>query len=105
LSGGPAKYSNKEFQMGNKFQQQVKVVSREDLRPGTSTIEAAFFNTNGEPIDVGGAPLTPAANVSDITTADGSDAGTTQTLANATKATVNDILSALQDAGLMAESA
>ena len=44
---------------------------------------------------------TMAANVADIATADGSDAGTTQTLANDTKAKVNEILAALKAAGLM----
>lgn len=42
--------------------------------------------------------------VADIATADGSDAGTTQTLANATKVKVNAILAALRAAGLMATS-
>lgn len=45
--------------------------------------------------------LSAAANVAVISTADGSDAGTTQTLANATKAKVNAILAALVTAGLM----
>lgn len=45
-----------------------------------------------------------AANVAAIATADGSDAGTTQTLANATKTTVNAILTALENAGIMAAS-
>lgn len=43
-----------------------------------------------------------AAHVADVTTPDGSDAGTTQTLANALKVKVNAILAALQAAGLMA---
>lgn len=42
-----------------------------------------------------------AANVAAITTANGSDAATTQALANATKTTVNAILTALQNAGIM----
>lgn len=43
-----------------------------------------------------------AASVAAIATADGSDAGTTQTLANATKVEVNAILTALKNAKLMA---
>jgi predicted RecA/RadA family phage recombinase len=45
-----------------------------------------------------------AAVVAAIATADGSDAGTTQTLANATKTTVNAILTSLKAAGIMATS-
>jgi predicted RecA/RadA family phage recombinase len=43
-----------------------------------------------------------AAVVAAITTANGSDASTTQALANATKTTVNSILTALKAAGIMA---
>lgn len=49
--------------------------------------------------------LAQAANVTAISTADGSDAGTTQTLANATKAKVNSILVALKAAGIMVDDA
>lgn len=42
-----------------------------------------------------------SANVAAISTADGSDAATTQALANATKTKVNAILTALQNAGIM----
>lgn len=87
--------------MGNKFQQQIKVVSREDIRPGTATMEAAFFDANGNPVTVG---VTPAAYVAPIATADGSDATTTQALANATKTTVNGIIAALVAADLMASA-
>lgn len=45
-----------------------------------------------------------AATAAAIDTADGSDAATTQALANATKAKVNDILTALKAAGLMASA-
>jgi hypothetical protein len=43
-----------------------------------------------------------AAAVTDITTADGSDAATTQALANATKAKVNALLASLRAAGILA---
>lgn len=43
----------------------------------------------------------PAAYVAAISTADGSDAATTQALANATKTKVNAILTALQAKGIM----
>jgi predicted RecA/RadA family phage recombinase len=42
-----------------------------------------------------------AENVAQVTTADGTDAGTTQALANALKASLNAVLSALKDAGIM----
>lgn len=42
-----------------------------------------------------------AATVAAIATADGSDAATTQALANATKTSVNAILTALKNAGIM----
>lgn len=45
------------------------------------------------------------ANIAAIATADGSDAGTTQTLANANKAKINAILAALKAAGIMAADA
>ena len=45
-----------------------------------------------------------AAVVAAITTANGSDAGTTQALANATKTTVNAILTSLKNAGIMASA-
>lgn len=43
-----------------------------------------------------------AAAVADVATADGTDAGTTQTLANALKAKMNDLLTKLRTAGLLA---
>lgn len=49
-----------------------------------------------------GSQFPTAANVAAITTANGSDLATTQALANATKTTVNAIITALQGAGLMA---
>lgn len=45
-----------------------------------------------------------ATVIAAIATVDGSDAATTQTLANATKASVNTIIAALKAAGLMANS-
>lgn len=45
--------------------------------------------------------LEPAASVAAIATPDASDLATSQTLANATKAKVNEIISALKAAGLM----
>lgn len=46
-----------------------------------------------------------AANVAQNATANGSDAATTQALANSLKTTVNGILTALKNAGLMAPDA
>lgn len=46
----------------------------------------------------------PAANVAAESTANGSDAATTQALANALKTKVNAILTSLKNAGLMASS-
>ena len=48
-----------------------------------------------------GGQVQPVANVTNVTTPDGSDAGTTQTLANANKAKINQILAALRSAGLL----
>lgn len=48
--------------------------------------------------------LAQAAAVADIDTPDGSDEGTTKTLANDTKAKVNEILASLRAAGLMETS-
>ena len=42
-----------------------------------------------------------AVDPGNITTADGSDAATTQTLANATKAKVNTLMANLRTAGLL----
>lgn len=47
-------------------------------------------------------PAPQAANVAAIATVDGSDAGTTQALANATKAAFNDLLAKLKASGLVA---
>lgn len=47
-------------------------------------------------------PRVFGAAVAALATADGSDAGTTQTLANATKAKLNAVIAALQTAGLLA---
>lgn len=53
----------------------------------------------GTDADDDGAPGGPA--VADIATANGSDAATTQALANATKAKVNELLAALRTAGVI----
>lgn len=52
-----------------------------------------------------GAAAPVAANVAQVTTANGSDAATTQALANALKTSVNSILTALKNAGLMTPDA
>jgi len=44
---------------------------------------------------------TPAAHVANVTTANATDLPTAQALANANKAKINEILAALQAAGLM----
>lgn len=43
-----------------------------------------------------------AAAVADVTTPNGSDAATTQTLANANKAKINELLASLRAAGILA---
>lgn len=53
----------------------------------------------------GGESLQAASNVAAEATADGSDAATTQALANALKVKVNEILTALKASGLMAPDA
>lgn len=47
--------------------------------------------------------MSQAANQADVATADGSDAGTTQTLANALKAAHNALLAKLKAAGIMVD--
>lgn len=46
-------------------------------------------------------PVVKAANVAQVATANGSDAATTQALANALKTSLNAVLTALKGAGLM----
>lgn len=85
-----------------------------DSTPGeiTKTVTDVFIGTAFEDaLGAGGEVLVKlagvkiasaqAANVAAVATADGSDAGTTQTLANALKAKLNDVLVKLKDAGIM----
>lgn len=83
--------------------EQAQIVSQSSLNPSQGVTQIAFFNPDGTPFDFGDAEVTPAEAVADITTANGSDATTTQALANATKAKVNELLGVLRDAGLLAE--
>lgn len=83
-----------------------------DATPGEVTKTAADGKYLGVAIDESGSsdetvnvaigenPV--AAAVADIDTVDGSNAGTTQTLANDTKATVNALLASLRAAGIIA---
>lgn len=87
--------------MGNKFQEQIMVIPRADMRESVSTMEASFFDAAGNELTVG---FTPATAVADITAADATDLATALVLANATKASVNEILAALRVAGLMASA-
>ena len=90
--------------MGKKFQQQIRVVSRDKIRSSTTVIEAAFFDDSGNPIEIGGAAtITPAAHVAAISTADATDEATAVTLVNEVKATVNDLISSLEAGGFLAE--
>jgi len=76
-----------------------------DYPMGTAHEDAAADATTVNVKLAAGVDSTPqAAVVAAISTADGSDAATTQALANATKTTVNAILTALKNAGLMASA-
>ncbi len=83
--------------MGNNITQQLRVVAGGALKSGTFVQDVSFFDINGQPVAVG----QKAVNVPDITTANATDLPTTQALANQNKATVNAILTALKNAGLM----
>lgn len=85
-----------------------------DSTPGeiTKTVTDVFIGTAFEDaLGAGGEVLVKlagvktasaqAANVAAVATADGSDAGTTQTLANALKTKLNDVLVKLKAAGIM----
>ena len=88
--------------MGNKFVQQVKVVTgQEAVREHVSLSEMAFFDEDGNPIVIGN---TAAAHVAPIATADATDLATAEALANANKAKINALIAALIAAGLMAAS-
>jgi uncharacterized protein YggE len=68
-----------------------------------ATGKGKLFSNDGTHLAVvGDGSVTPATHVADVTTVNGSDPTTTQALANANKAKINEILAALQAAGLMA---
>jgi rhodanese-related sulfurtransferase len=87
--------------MANVFQQQVRIVSRDKIRASTTVMEAAFFDENGNPVVVA---VIPAEHVDQVTAPNGSDAGTTQTLANALKVTVNELIASLEAGGFLSSS-
>lgn len=72
---------------------QRKLYDNDGTASSVDTVEAALGRT--VPID----------NVAAVATADGSDADTTQALANQLKITVNAILAALKEHGLMVKDA
>jgi predicted RecA/RadA family phage recombinase len=89
----------------------VKESSMGLTKTALGNVPAGFAHRAAESADVLGdvnlgaqAEAGQAVVIAAISTADGSDAATTQALANATKAKVNAILVALKDAGLMANS-
>lgn len=71
-------------------------------KPFAGIAAAAAANTDGKVKLLLNRVAPKAANVAAEATANGSDAATTQALANALKTKVNAILTALKDAGLMA---
>jgi hypothetical protein len=88
--------------MGNKFVQQVKVVTgQEAVREHVSLSEMSFFDEAGDPLVVG---VSPAAHVAPVTTANATDLPTAQALANANKVAINAVIAALIAADLMAAS-
>lgn len=74
-----------------------------DFKIGTGATGTAKFDRVNEGLYVNGEKVLGAQGsaIADIATADGSDAATTQALANATKAKVNVILAALRAHGLI----
>lgn len=68
---------------------------------GTAAQAAANPSSSGF-VTLNGSTAPRASAIADIATADGSDAGTTQTLANATKAKLNALIDALRVAGVIA---
>lgn len=86
--------------MGNITRTQVKVIPGKPTRPSHIMKEMSFYDVDGNPIT----PGAKAVVVAPVATANGSDLATTQALANQLKITVNAILTALKNAGLMASS-
>lgn len=83
-----------------KFVQVLTGVS--EIDPSQAAEQAAFFNPDGTPFDFSGAGFNVVAAVADISTANGSDPATTQALANANKAKINELLGKLRTAGILA---
>ena len=76
---------------------QAQVVTQPTLDPTLAPMQVAFFDVNGAPLLF----LQPGVAVANLTTPDGTDATSTQTLANATKAKLNDLLNSLRDKGII----
>lgn len=86
----------------NNFVQQVKVVSTQaKVRDHVHLSEMSFFDTNGNSVELVNRQSVYVAN---IVTPDATDLPTAITLANANKAKLNGLLTALKNAGLMAPS-
>ena len=87
--------------MGKNVRQQLRIATGQPaLKLNTFVQEVAFYDVNGNPVNLG----TPAAFVAQITTPNATDLATAQALANQLKTTVNSTLTALKNAGLMAPS-
>lgn len=72
------------------------------LNPGQSPLILELFNPNGEPFAPGeSSTIEPAEKVDPITIPNGSDATTTQALANANKAKINEIITKLTEGGFL----
>lgn len=67
----------------------------------TPTLYQNVSTTANSPTWTKASGLFPSAAVADVATADGSDAATTQALANALKAKLNDLLAKLRTAGVV----
>lgn len=86
--------------MGNKFVQQVAVVTTglDVVRPHVNLSEVAFFDTAGNPLIM---LSTPAAANADVASANATDLPTAITLVNELKAQVNSLQAKLRTAGLL----
>jgi predicted RecA/RadA family phage recombinase len=80
----------------------LTTVGAGNVRAGYADEAAANPSSSGK-VKLSGSPKR-ATNVAANATANGSDAATTQALANSLKTSVNDILTALKDAGIMKNS-
>lgn len=88
--------------LGYRAIEQVQVVSQDSINPGTALHNMAFFDADGNVIDLTSLNgLNEAAHVAPVTTANATDLTTAEALANANKVAINALIASLITAGLM----